>query len=322
MPYFHCELTGGINRLAFSTADDPFYKTSQAKYYPEAVVVSPDGTILARVNPTERTSGDFNMSYLDDIRDPVLKINDDRKVQILLGAIKEPGTMIMLLVREFDQTGKGPVKEGEFDRAWFRLANEETNQTIDYSLVRKVELPEDYQELIPAEDDEDAAPFRNEVTYVHGVLYLDNLSGSNRWVFESYKHCFQAKDEADLPARLAGLYASGVAEYTDQQRQLDEAEGALKKGLEEKKQQAMEAAKKAKAKAKKKGKGAEEEPAEEVEQVHRADASKGDEDFDLYAPASFERALRARVPRPFIFGPVEFEGLDLADDQQAFEPEA
>jgi hypothetical protein len=230
--------------------------------------------------------------------------------------------MIMLLVREFDQTGKAPLKEGEFDRAWFRLANEETNQTIDYSLVRKVELPEDYQELIPAEDDEEAAPFRNEVTYVHGVLYLDNLGGSNRWVFESYKQAFQAKDEKDLPARLAGLYASGVAEFADQQRQLDEAEGALKKGMEEKKAQAIEAAKKAKAKAKKKGKGAEEDPAEEVQEVARADAGKGDEDFDLYAPASFQRALRARVPRPFIFGPVEFEGLDLADDQQAFEPEA
>ena len=80
MPYFHCELTGGINRLAFSTADDPFYKTSVAKYYPECVVVGQDGTILAKVNPTERSSGDFNMSYQDDIRDPVLKINDDRKV--------------------------------------------------------------------------------------------------------------------------------------------------------------------------------------------------------------------------------------------------
>lgn len=174
MPHFHCELTGGINRLAFSTADDPFYKTSVAKYYPECVVVGADGTILARVNPTERSSGDFNMTYLDDIRDPVLKINDDRKVQILLGAIKEPGTMILLLVREFDNTGKAPLKEGEFDRAWFRLANEETNQTIDYSLVRKVELPEDYQELIPNEDDEEAPPFRNEVTYVHGVLYLED----------------------------------------------------------------------------------------------------------------------------------------------------
>lgn len=322
MPYFHCELTGGINRLAFSTADDPFYKTSVAKYYPEAIVVGQDGTILARVNPTERSGNDFSMSYLDDIRDPVLKINDDRKVQILLGAIKEPGTMIMLLVREFDNAGKAPLKEGEFDRAWFRLANEETNQTIDYSLVRKVELPEDYQELIPVEDDEEAPPFRNEVTYVHGVLYLDSVSGSNKWVFESYKHAFQAKDEKDLPATLASLYARGVAEFTDQQRQLADAGSALKKSLEEKKLQAMEAAKKAKAKTKKKGKGAEEEPVEEVEQVTRTDFHQKEEDFDLWVPASFQRALQARVPRPFIFGPVEFEGLDLSDEQQAFEPEA
>jgi hypothetical protein len=149
MPHFHCELTGGINRIAFSTADDPFFKTSTPKYYPEAIVVSPDGNILARINPNERSSNEFSMTYQDDIRDPVLKINDDRKVQILLGAIKEPGTMIMLLVREFDNTGKAPPKEGEFDRAWFRLANEETNQTIDYSLVRKIELPEDYQDTIP-----------------------------------------------------------------------------------------------------------------------------------------------------------------------------
>ena len=41
----------------------------------------------------------------------------------------------------------------------------------------------------------------------------------------------------------------------------------------------------------------------------------------MYLPASFERALQARVPRPFIFGPVEFEGLDLTEEQQPFEPE-
>ena len=152
MPFFHCELTGGINRIAFSTADDPFFKTTTPKYYPEAVVVSPDGSILARINPDSRSSDEFSMTYSDDIRDPVLKINDDRKVQIILGAIKEPGTMIMLLIREFDNTGKPAPKEGEFDRAWFRLANEETNQTIDYSLVKKIDLPEEYQETIPQEE--------------------------------------------------------------------------------------------------------------------------------------------------------------------------
>lgn len=113
-----------------------------------------------------------------------------------------------------------------------------------------------------------------------------------------------------------------MAEYTDQKNQLADAGSALKKSLEEKKLQAMEAAKKAKAKAKKKGKGAEEEPAEEIEQVARADMNMKEEDFDLYVPASFERALQARVPRPFVFGPVEFEGLDLTEEQQAFEPES
>jgi len=37
MPYFNCELSssshsGGMNKLSFSTADDPFYKTSIGKY--------------------------------------------------------------------------------------------------------------------------------------------------------------------------------------------------------------------------------------------------------------------------------------------------
>lgn len=67
------------------------------------------------------------MSYSEGNRDPVLKINDDRKVQITLGGIKTPGTMIMLFVRDFDNRSKPAPKEGEYDRAWFRLSNEETN---------------------------------------------------------------------------------------------------------------------------------------------------------------------------------------------------
>lgn len=113
-----------------------------------------------------------------------------------------------------------------------------------------------------------------------------------------------------------------MQEYADQQRQLSDAGSALKKSLEEKKLQALEAAKKAKSKAKKKGKGAEEEHPEEVEQVARTEYAQKEEDFDLFVPASFERALQSRVPRPFVFGPVEFEGLDLAEADVAFEPEA
>jgi hypothetical protein len=39
MPFFTCELTS-LNRIAFSVADDPFYKSLRSKYYPEVLVVS------------------------------------------------------------------------------------------------------------------------------------------------------------------------------------------------------------------------------------------------------------------------------------------
>jgi len=104
--YFSCLLSGGLNKLTFSTADSPFFKTSVAKYYPECVVISADGTILAKVNPQEKRSSQYSMNYLDDFRDPVLKINDDRKISIQLNGIQEEGVMILLLVREFDLAGK------------------------------------------------------------------------------------------------------------------------------------------------------------------------------------------------------------------------
>ena len=71
--------------------------------------------------------------------------------------------MILLTVRQFvPKDGRTIGKEGEFDRAWFRLSNEETNQTLDYCMINKMELPEEYQELIPNEDEEEAPPFLEE----------------------------------------------------------------------------------------------------------------------------------------------------------------
>ena len=96
-----------MTRLSFSTADDPFYKASIGKYYPECVVFDSKGNELARINPKNKKSEEFNLTYLEDFRDPALKINDDKKIQISLGAIKEPGTMILLTIREFDTRGKG-----------------------------------------------------------------------------------------------------------------------------------------------------------------------------------------------------------------------
>jgi len=214
-----------------------------------------------------------------------LKINDDRKIQISFNQIKEEGTMILLTVRQFvPKDGRVIGKEGEFDRAWFRLSNEETNQTLDYSMLNKIELPEEYQEFIPAEEEEDAPPFRNTLTYIAGALFLESSRGSPQWVFESYKNVLQAKDfresGKDAAATLGELYARANAEFEQQQRVLADAANALKKSLEEKKQQQLEAAKKAAKQAKggKKGqkKEAEEEPGEAERAASKLDSGEGE----------------------------------------------
>ncbi len=57
--------------------------------------------------------------------------------------------MILLTVRSFEAQGKKPPADA-YREAWFRLQNEDTNQSIDYTYVRKVELPEGWEE--PGED--------------------------------------------------------------------------------------------------------------------------------------------------------------------------
>ena len=40
--------------------------------------------------------------------------------------MKKPGRMILLTVRTYDLR-RNPPKEGEFDRAWYRLNNDDTS---------------------------------------------------------------------------------------------------------------------------------------------------------------------------------------------------
>jgi len=63
---------------------------------------------------------------MEDFREPHLKLNDDKKVKISLATLAKKGRMVLLTVKTNDLRSK-PAKEGEFDRAWFRLNNEDTN---------------------------------------------------------------------------------------------------------------------------------------------------------------------------------------------------
>jgi Pyruvate/2-oxoacid:ferredoxin oxidoreductase gamma subunit len=125
MPWFTCEFTG-MSRISFCVADDPFYKSLRAKYYPEVVLINHNSEIEAVINPFQADSGSV-FEYQDDFREPTMKVNDDRKIKINLAELMKDGKagkMILLSVKSFDLK-KG--KAGEFDRAWYRLVNEETN---------------------------------------------------------------------------------------------------------------------------------------------------------------------------------------------------
>ena len=128
-PFQELELKS-MNYLSFAVADNPFMKTDTAKYYPELHVIQPDGSVIASLSPSTKTDARYPQSlFVDNFRDDHLKINDDRKVKMTLSDFEKDGMMLLLTVRMHD------VKKdaANFSEAWYRLQNEDTNQTIDYS---------------------------------------------------------------------------------------------------------------------------------------------------------------------------------------------
>lgn len=66
------------------------------------------------------------------------------------------------------------------------------------------------------------------MTYLHGLIYLEQSESGSKWVFESLKHCFQAKDYPNLSKTIGELYANSIFEYEEQQKKLDNAKDKLR----------------------------------------------------------------------------------------------
>ena len=300
MPFFTCELTS-LNRISFSVADDPFYKAQRSKYYPELLVLNIKGKILARVNPDNRKADKYGLEYLDDFREPQLKINDDRKIRLTLSTMKKPGRMILLTVRCYDV--KPAPKDGEFSRAWYRIVNEDTNQTVDYKKIKDIEKPEGFDEDAPVEDPTEDQPERPYVTYVAGRLFLER---NGRWVYEAYHHCFLSdKYPNGLPETMGEIYQRSEEEVKYHQEEIQRAKDKVAANEEERRMAAKAAASK-----KKGGKNAPKQKEEEEEKREEKPVHVVKKDLDLFIPKEFGLALQEKITRPFIFGPVEFTGLN------------
>ena len=220
MPWFTCELTS-LSRIAFTTADDPFYKSTRSKYYPELVLINSKSQIKAVINPmqprVEKYASVFE--YMEDFREPTLKVNDDKKIKINLGELmkdSKPGKMI-LLVAKCNDLRRHPPRAGEFDRAWFRIINEDTNQTLDYKNFKDIPKPEGFNEDLAHEEgaDESGAP---SLSYLVGRIFLDH---NNRWVYESYNHTFTSDKFPDLYEKLAEIHQTSEEELRFQKEAIN-----------------------------------------------------------------------------------------------------
>jgi len=124
----------------------------------------------------------------------------------------------------------------------------------------------------------------------------------------------------DVPSQLGALLKSSRQEMRSNKERIKEAKQAVLKAAEEKKALAAALAAK-KSKAANKGKAKKDEPTAEEEEKRPIDITAESEevDYDLNSPEDFAKALAKEFPRPFTFGPIEFNELNLTDEEKPFD---
>ena len=200
--------------------------------------------------------------YLDNFRDDRLKINDDRKVRLTLSDFKDRrDLMIILTVRMNELKGKS-VNKDAYKQAWYRLQNEDTNQTLDYIYIDKVKKEsgiedEDGEEEAEAdEDDENAPAARKETIFLAGRLYREDIEIKNKkkpspspiegenvqekkyktkWVYERWNKIVNTAEYPNLPATLGEVHRSTRQQIRSNKERVKEARAAVIRAAEEKK---------------------------------------------------------------------------------------
>ena len=286
-PYYELELKS-LHRLAFAVADNPFMKTDTAKYYPEIHVIEADGSVSASIGPNMKLDDKFGSSYYcEGFRDDRLKINDDRKVKLTLSDFEgRHNMMILLTVRMNDVKGVNPE---EFKEAWYRLQNEDTNQSIDYVKVEAVKADNGIQdgeeeEAEPAGSENGDEKPTKETIFLAGRLYREDIITKvepslqsveegeekpepeiivdTKWIYERWNKVVDSETFPNIAQAMGDLLKRSGEELASQQEKVKEAKDVVAQAAAEKKAQLAAAAAK-KAKATKKGGKKDEQPAEE-----------------------------------------------------------
>lgn len=185
--FYELELND-MDHIAFAVADNPFFKMDTEKYYPECVVMNNEGEILAHLSADKRIDNESfpSLKYKQGFRDEMMRVNDDRKIEMRLSEFKDSGLQVLFFIRSNDLRKERDIIEGAYKEAWYRVQNETTSQTIDYKKIDKLGVPDDYNET--KEDVEEGQNDRNELIYIIGRVYRDQRQKKRdpKWVYERY----------------------------------------------------------------------------------------------------------------------------------------
>lgn len=144
-------------------------------------------------------------------------------------------------------------------------------------------------------------------------------TGQGRWVYEAFNHCISSTrveretggTTSVLSEALCGLFSRSETETINQARDIREARARVIANEEERRiQAAVSAAKKKNTGGAGGNKGGKKDAEEEKKDDDNRVSAPVRKDLDLFNKADFGQALKEQVLRPFVFGPIEFTGLD------------
>lgn len=221
--------------------------------------------------------------------------------------------MVLLVVRSKEVEGK--VEKGQFDRAQFRLIDDETNQTIDQARVKDVRMTmptkegegdeEDKQED-PEEEDEDGEVKQPKV---QNVIIMGRISlNGDKWIYEQYNYMYKEDKYTDLFETVGKLELESRDFIVNKENAIKEEQKAL---IESREAAAQAAAAKAASKKNKKGKPDDKKKKDEKteeEKVENAIVQSQGPDIN-YLPG-FKQATKDIYST--VFGPISF---DLKEDR-------
>lgn len=313
-PYLTLDITS-IGRIALTTADDPFFNLppSHKKYFPELVIYNQSGEIIEIVN--ESCLGietKTHSEYEPNCRDSKLKINDDRKISISL-LLQKTATMVLLLIKSKDLSSFPDVNSSEFDRAQFRLIDDETNQTIDQSRLKDVKLTvptlegegDEENQKVEAEDEDDEEGNKKKV---QNVILMGRIAlVGDKWIYERYNYMYKEDQHLDL-YNIAGSIEAQARDYRQTKDKLIKEEQRVM--IENREAAAQAAAAKAASKKSKKTKPDDKKKKEEKEEEKVEHKIEKQQAPDIHYMPGFQIAIQDVYST--VFGPISF---DLKEDK-------